>query len=162
MIKFVARLAQGSGNLYGFGLTESNLNRLEFNHEPIFFSFDYAGHPNLFGLIVYTGEFETPLDIAGSLETTAEAVVKYCVPFFDEERGVTPETLRFFLIARSVMEQLRSTPFWGFDTEIEITNPADQQLFFAGRDSQDIESYLQKAGLISSRTKRTHKGFGKL
>ena len=38
MIKFVAQLEQG--NLYGFGFTDTNLNRLEFNDEPIFFCFD--------------------------------------------------------------------------------------------------------------------------
>ena len=55
MFKFVSHLPEG--NLYGFGLTETNLNRLEFNNEPIFFDFGYAGHPELFGLILYFRQF---------------------------------------------------------------------------------------------------------
>jgi hypothetical protein len=66
MFKFVSGLEQG--NLYGFGLTEANLNRLEFNREPIFFDFGYANHPEIFGLILHTPEYKTPEDIAANIE----------------------------------------------------------------------------------------------
>jgi hypothetical protein len=87
--------------------------------------------------------------------------VRYAIPFFDAEDGVTPESLRFFPIARSVMQKFRSAPFWGFDVQVKITSPYDKQIFFAGRDEQDMEKYFQTHGLISPDTKRTYKGFGR-
>jgi hypothetical protein len=155
MIKFVAKMTEGS--MYGFGLTETNLNRMEFNQEPIFFDFGYTDHPELFGLILYMGECKEPEDIAAN----PEALEQRLVPFLNVEHGVTLDTLLILPIAESVMQEFRSTPFWGFSAQIEITHPADQQLVFAGRDEKDIEQYLQKTGLVSPRTKRTSKGFGK-
>ncbi|MHC5859565.1 hypothetical protein [Nostoc sp.] len=155
MFKFISKLTHG--NLYGFGLTEANLNRMEFNNEPIFFDFGYAGFPKLFGLILYTPEYKQPEDIAANVE----AVKKLCIPFLNLEQGVTPESLHFFPLASKVVNEFRSTPFWGYSTQVEITNPADQQIFFAGRDEQSIEGYFKKSGLISPQTQRTYKGFGK-
>jgi hypothetical protein len=156
MIKFVAAL-QGSGNLYGFGLSETNLNRLEFNDEPIFFDFGYTGHPELFGLILYFGEFEEPVEIAAN----ADAVNDRCIPFIDEKRGVTGETLRVFPIAKRIMRELRGTPLWSFQAKTQITNPNDMQMFFSGRTEHELEQYFLEKGLISPQTKRTYKGFGK-
>ena len=145
------------GKLYGFGLSEANLNRMEFNNEPIFFDFGYAGNSNLFGLILYLREFREPADIAASVDD----IRIFCLPFFDRERGVTPETLRVFPFARSIMQKFRDTPYWGFDTYIRIAHKSDMQMFFAGRDEKDIEQYLRGAGLISPETKRAYKGFEK-
>ncbi len=156
MIKFTASLQNG-GNLYGFGLTETNLNRLEFNNEPIFFDFGYAGTPKLFGLILYFGEFEAPEQIAANVDVVKEQ----CIPFFDETRGVTGETLRVFFLAKSVMQKMRNTPLWAFDAQIEITNPNDKQLIFAGRTEQELEEFFVQNGLARPRTKRTYKGFEK-
>lgn len=155
MIKFVAELPQGQ--MYGFGLTEANLNRLEFNNEPIFFDFGYAGHPKLFGLFSYLGKYQEPIDIAENIDAAREN----WIPFFDLERGITPETLRVFPIAWSIMEKFRSTPFWGFETQITIANPNDMQLIFSGRTGQEIEQYLQKGGLMGPQTKYSSRGFGK-
>jgi hypothetical protein len=155
MIKFVAKMAEGT--MYGFGLTETNLNRLEFNHEPIFFDFGYTDHPELFGLILYMGDFKKPEDIAANPKILEQRIV----PFLDAKHGVTPDKLVVLPIAQSVMQKFRTTPFWGFSAQTEITNPADQQLVFAGRDEEDIKRYLQTTGLISPETKHTSKGFGK-
>jgi hypothetical protein len=156
VIKFTA-LLQNGGNLYGFGLSEANLNRLEFNDEPIFFDFGYAGHPELFGLILYFGEFEEPAEIAAN----ADAVNDHCIPFIDEKRGVTAETLRVFPIAKRIMRELRGTPLWSFQAKIHITNPSDMQMFLSGRTEHELEQYFLEKGLISPQTKRTYKGFGK-
>lgn len=156
MIKFTGDLQNG-GTLYGFGLSEANLNRLEFNDEPIFFDFGYNGNPELFGLIFYLGEFKEPADIAAN----PDAVSQRCIPFLNERHGVTVETLRVFPVAKSIMQTFRSTPLWSFQAHIEITNPNDLQLFFSGRTEQELEQYFQNAGLIGSRTKRTYKGFEK-
>lgn len=154
MIKFTGAMQNG-GTLYGFGLSEGNLNRLEFNDEPIFFDFGYTGHPELFGLIFYMGEFGEPSDIAAN----PEEVGKRCIPFFDEAHGVTVESLRVFPIAKSIMQTLRSIPMWSFQAHIEITNSNDMQLFFSGRTEQELEQFFREKGLISSKTKRTYKGF---
>lgn len=152
MIKAVAELGS-DGWLYLFGLTEGNLNRMEFNREPIFFDFGYAGNPELFGLIHYFPEFDRPEDVK------VEQLERFCQALIDLERGVTFETLRFFPLARSVMEKFRSTPFWGLNAHIEIAKSGDRQIFFAGKDEQAIEEYFVKAGLVTPRTKRTYKGF---
>lgn len=156
MIKFTAALQNG-GTLYGFGLAEANLNRLEFNDEPIFFDFGYASHPEMFGLILYMGEFREPAEIAANPET----VGKRCIPLLDEKHGVTVETLRVFPIAKSIMETLRGIPLWSFQAHIEVTHPNDLQLFFSGRTEQELEQYFQDKGLVTPRTKRTYKGFGR-
>ncbi len=156
MIKFTASL-KPQGTLYGFGLSEANLNRLEFNSEPIFFDFGYCDRPDLFGLILYLEVFKTPEDIANNLET----VQLHCLPFINPDRGVTTETLRVFPIARNIMAKFRRSPYWGFETSVEITNPHDKQMFFAGTTEQNIEQYLQNGGFLSVKTKRTFKGFGK-
>ncbi len=128
MLKFTAQLQNGGnlygfglsetlqngGNLYGFGLSETNLNRLQFNDEPIFFDFGYAGHPKLFGLILYFDEFEKPEQIAANID----AVKERCIPFINQKHGVTGETLRVFPIAKSIMEKLRNTPLWSFDAAL--------------------------------------------
>lgn len=59
------------------------------------------------------------------------------------------------------MQKFREVPFWGFESQIEITNPQDKQLFFAGRTEQEIEDYLRGAGLIKPQTKQSYKGFGR-
>ncbi|MBN3949421.1 MAG: hypothetical protein HWQ38_24325 [Nostoc sp. NMS7] len=155
MIKFLAELQNG-GTLYGFGLAEANLNRLEFNNEPIFFDFEYAKHPELFGLILYFNEFEEPAEIAENIE----AVQERSIPFIDEEHGVNGDTLRVFPIAKRIMREMR-TPLWSFQTKATITNPNDMQMFFSGRTEHELEQYFLEKGLISPKTKRTYKGFGK-
>lgn len=152
MIKAIAEL-DSNGWLYLFGLTEGNLNRMEFNGEPIFFDFGYAGHLKLFGLIHYFPEFNRPEDIK------VEQLEGFCQAFVDLERNVTFETLRFFPLARSVMEKFRSTPFWGLNAYIEIAHSGDRQIFFAGQDEKAIEDYFVRAGLITPQTKRTSRGF---
>lgn len=156
MIRFTADL-QNSGTLYGFGLTETNLNRMQFNQEPIFFSFEYAGSPGLFGLILYMGQFNKPEDIKQNPLVVEEA----CTPFLLPERGVTFNSLRVFPIAQSVMEEFREKPFWSHQTRIEIGSKNDVQLFFAGPDEKSMSQFFQNAGLLSSKTKRMNKGFGK-
>ncbi|PHJ65022.1 hypothetical protein VF04_04360 [Nostoc linckia z7] len=155
MLKFTASLQNG-GTLYGFGLAESNLNRLEFNDEPIFFDFDYAGHPELFGLILYFGQFATPEEISAN----PDAVDNRCMPFIDEKYGVTGETLRVFPIAKSIMETMRNTHLYSFETKCEISNPNDIQLFFSGRTEQELADYFRKTGLVTQET-RQYKGFEK-
>lgn len=140
-----------------FGLTEGNLNRLQFNSEPIFFSFDYVGHPELFGLIVYLDEYATPEEVNADLER----VKLHALPFLDDAHGVTPETLRMFPIARSIMQEFRNTPYWAYKTAVPIWHPNDQQMFFAGKTEHDMAAYLEEAGLIGPTTKRTSKGFEK-
>jgi hypothetical protein len=154
LIKIVLDL-DADGVTYLFGLTETNLNRMEFNKEPIFFDFGYANHPELFALVHYFPEYDRPESI------NLEAIAPFSLPFFDSDRGVTPKTLRFFPIARSIMQKFRATPFWGFETKVAIAHPGDSQLFFAGRDEKAIEKYFQDAGLIAPETKRSTKGFGK-
>ena len=153
MIKLTADLDEGK--FYFFGLTEANLNRMEFNNEPIFFDFGYVGHPELFGLIFFMGEFASPIEIAQN----PEAVERYVTPFLDECRGITFESIRVFPISQNIMRQLR-VRYWGSETAIAIAHPKDRQMFFAGRDELDIESYFRKAGLITKQTKRMSKGFG--
>ena len=156
MIKFMGELTTG-GNLYGFGLTEVNLNRLEFNAEPLLFDFGFAGHPELFCLIIYVGDrFNTPEDAAANINVVKE----YCLPYLNESQGITPESLRMFPITRTVMEKFRSTPFWGFDCHIQITHPNDMQLIFAGPDERSIGKYLRKSGLFVD-TDIPPQGFGK-
>lgn len=152
MIKFTGPMENG-GTLYGFGLSESNLNRLVFNEEPIFFSFDYAGHPHLFGLILY---FDCPTPEELNIETVQDA----CLPFLLTERGVTVDTLRVISLTKSIVNKFRETPYWQFNTKILITHPEDIQMVFAGPDEQAIEKYMRQSGLISPKTKRISKGFG--
>jgi hypothetical protein len=152
MIKFTGRIDKG-GTLYGFGLSEANLNRLVFNREPIFFSFDYAGLPHLFGLILY---FDCPTPEELNLEVVQQA----CLPFLSPEHGVTVNTLRVMALTKSIVDQFRATPFWQHSTKILIAHPEDVQMIFAGPDEQAIEEYMRDAGFIGPKTKRISKGFG--
>jgi hypothetical protein len=145
VIKFTTKLDQG-GHLYRFGLSETDLNRLEFNKEPIFFDFGYAGYPHLFGVILYMSEYEEPENVLPSMEQ----IKARCLPLFEAEQGVTLETLRVFLIARSILSRCRSTFFHGFSVAIEISHPQDKQVFFAGRTDEEIAACLVKEGLLSS------------
>lgn len=157
MIKFVAG-REGGGNVYGFGLSEANLNRMEFNDEPVFFDFGYAGRSDLFGLFVYCRECPTPESIQANLAAVVET---YVLPFFDEQRGVTPETLVFFPIAQNVMLKFRQTPYWAYDLHIKIADPRDIQMIFSGPDEEAMRRYFSQTGLINPKTKQTFKGFGK-
>ncbi|MFN6572399.1 MAG: hypothetical protein RMY31_035400 [Dendronalium sp. ChiSLP03b] len=130
---------------------------MQFNDEPIFFDFGYAGYPKLFGLILYFGEFETPEQIAANID----AVKQRCIPFINQKYGVTGQTLRVFPLAKNVMDKLRNTPLWAFDTQIEIANPNDKQLIFAGRTEQELEEFFVQSGFAKPQTKRTYKGFRK-
>ena len=154
MIKFVAQLEQG--NLYGFGFTDTNLNRLEFNDEPIFFCFDYAGHPELFGLILYMGEFQNPID----LQQNMDALIPLRNFFVNPTKGITTDTLLVFPIVRSVMQKFREKPFWALETHTMVTTPGDKQMFFCGTDDQTMTAYFREAGFITSQTRQTKKGFG--
>ncbi len=59
------------------------------------------------------------------------------------------------------MEKLRNTPLWSFDAQIEITDPNDKQLIFAGRTEQELEEFFVQSGFVKPQTKRIYKGFGK-
>jgi hypothetical protein len=155
MIKFCLQM-ESNATLYGFGLTEANLNRIEFNKEPIFFNFDYAGHPNLWGLILFLERYGKAEAIKADLGNVALS----CERFLDERRGVTLDTLRVFPFGRDVMDEFRRTNYWAFATTVNVTDAKDQQLFFAGPDENAIEEYMQRAGLLGKKTKRTTKGFG--
>lgn len=156
MLKCVAELKDG-GNLYVFGLSETNLNRLQFNQEPIFFDFGYMGNPNLFGLILYFDAFNEPIEILANPDVVSEC----CAPFINEKHGVNGNTLRVFPIAKRIMGEFRTTQFWAFKTQVEITHPNDVQLFFSGRTEEEIEQHFRDKGLITAQTKKTYKGFGK-
>jgi hypothetical protein len=153
MIKFTGSIDDG-GTLYGFGLTEANLNRLVFNQEPIFFDFGYAGLPHLFGLILY---FDCPAPEDLSLETVQAAVI----PFLDSARGVTVNTLRLMALTKSIVDQFRAVPFWQHSTKIAIAHENDVEMIFSGPDEGAIEKYFVDTGLVTQKTKRTTKGFGK-
>ncbi|MEH2135405.1 hypothetical protein [Nostoc sp.] len=155
MLKLTAKL-KNSGTLYCFGLSETNLNRLEFNNEPIFFDFDYAGHSDLFGLILYFDEFKEPTEIAAN----PHAVERRCIPFLNEKHNVTEKTLRVFPIAQNIMKTLRSKPLWSFQSKTQIANPDDIQLFLSARTEQELEQYFRREGFISPQTKE-YKGFRK-
>lgn len=153
MYKFTGEMDQGT--LYGFGFSEVNLNRLEFNREPILFDFGYAGVPDVFGLILYV-DFKDPEEAVANMEAVKAAALPYLKP----DAGITVNTLRMFPIVRSVMQQFRAVPFWGFDVAIPISNPADKQLFFAARDEQAIREYLV-TNVIPKTPKPQFRGFGK-
>lgn len=144
MIKFTAELGRG-GHLFGFGLSETDLNRLEFNKEPIIFDFGYIDQPHLIGLILYMGQYEEPDD---DITPTLDELKAATSPFLDNHQGITAETLRIFYIAHSILYQWRKTPFWGFETAVEITHPNDRQLFAAGRTDEEIIDYLVESGLL--------------
>lgn len=154
MIKFTAELFNG-GTLYGFGLSEANLNRMEFNHEPIFFDFGYAKMSNLFGLILYLDKYATPEEILDNFEE----IRKLQLPFLNMPRGVTPETLIIFPMARNIMARLRKEKFWCFETNVNIKSAHDKQIFLAARTEQEIEKFFLDAGFITKHTKRSQKGF---
>jgi hypothetical protein len=154
MIKTIARKPDG-GTLYMFGFSETNLNRMEFNNEPIFFDFGYIDRPDLFGLIHFFPGFKSP-DAAdfSEIAATAKAVL-------NSDRGVTAETLRFFVLSQNIMDEFRKTSFWGHETRISITHVNDSQIFFAAPTEQDIERYFIQNELIGPRTEQSHKGFGR-
>lgn len=143
MLKFTAQ-QEGGGTLYGFGLSETDLNRLEFNQETIFFEFDYAGQPNKCGLIAYLGDYETPEDIAANLEQVRKAVALS----FGAPSNALPGNLHLFPIARSVMQRFRQEPFWAFTTNLQISNSKDSQMFFSATTEAQMRKYLADAGLI--------------
>jgi hypothetical protein len=155
MIKITAKKGD-TGSAYLFGLSEVNLNRLEFNQEPILFSFDYAGFPQTFGLVVYLPEM-TESNWEG---LDMEALERKCVQYMSTEAGITPDTLRIFVLSRPVMQRLRTEPFWGYETHINIGDPKDVQLFFAGRTEAEIEAYFIEHGFIAPRKDSSPKGFG--
>lgn len=129
--------------MYGFGLTESDLNRLEFNREAIFFDFGYAGHPELFGLVFYL-DVEYPIEVIQNVEQ----IEQRCSSYLDPIKGITVDSLRVFPLVRSIVSKFRYTPYWAFETHIEITHPEDQQVFFAGRDERDIKHLIRSTGLV--------------
>lgn len=155
MIRFVTQLAQG--RLYGFGLSEVSLNRLEFNNELIVFSFHYAGLPQLFGVILYMEMFKEPADIFQNPAIVASC----CLPLLDPERGITLDSLRAFPMAQSVMKKLREKPGYGLESHIEISKPGDKQVFLAGRDEEDIKKHIVDGGYIPTHYKNVGKGFWK-
>ncbi|MDX2215462.1 MAG: hypothetical protein SFY66_19520 [Oculatellaceae cyanobacterium bins.114] len=110
MIKFTAQKEDG-GTLYGFGLSEANLNRLQFNDEPIFFDFGYANHPNLFGLIMYCHEYSTPEAIAMARDNEKLLqLIDESQKFLKQKLGeaivadASTETLSYFMEACRAME----------------------------------------------------------
>jgi hypothetical protein len=154
MLKAVASLKSG-GNLYAFGLSESDLNRLQFYNESIFFDFSFARQPQLFGLIVYFWQFEKPEDVLVNFDIVNEK----CTSFFNESRGVTADTLCVFPFARKTLSDIRATPFWALQTRVQITHPGDIQTFFSGQTEDAIEKHFRDAGWINSQTQQTYKGF---
>lgn len=159
MIKFVSRMEEGV--LYGFGLTEANLNRLEFNGEPIIFSFDYADLPDIYGIFFFAPYARTPEEIAAN----PDLVTTYCESVL-KENSIPAIAVRAFPIATSIMAKFRETPYFGFPMNLPISNPQDQQLIFAGPDERAIERYLREsAGLTIVKTihqtkRQGGKGFG--
>jgi hypothetical protein len=154
MIKTIAHKPDG-GMVYMFGFSEANLNRMEFNREPIFFDFGYADRPDLFGLIHFFPGFKSPEDSDfREIEATAKATL-------NPDRGVTMETLRFFVLGQKIMGEFRQTPFWGHETHVEIGHPNDSQILFAARTEEDVERYFVQNGLIGPKTARSCKGFGR-
>ena len=133
----------GAGRLYGFGLTETDLNRMEFNQEALFFDFGYVGAPGLHGLILYMDAFATAEDIAQDI---AE-IERQKAGFLKEHGAITPDSLRVFPLARNAMQQFRAVPFWAYGTQFELLHPDDRQMFFSGRDDQAIKEYLMAGGL---------------
>lgn len=138
MIKFLAPLTQG--HLYGFGLVEAELNRLEYEREPIIFDFGFAKKPKIIGLIEYLPQFTTPEDIAANID----AVQKYCLRL----RGRMNKNLRFFPISQGIMQTLRNKPYWGFECQVEIASPGDRQLLFAGKDEEEIKKYFEQGNFV--------------
>ncbi|HEY9764610.1 MAG TPA: hypothetical protein V6D07_18935 [Trichocoleus sp.] len=156
MIKFYAPM--NKGELFGFGLSETNLNRMEFNGEDVFFSFDFAGHPDVYGLVIFVEEYNDAEEMAQNIDAIKE---RYCLNYLeDKELGLTSENLRIFCFTKNVMEKFRSTPYWGFETNIPIKSNNDMQIFFSGPDEKSIEKYLVSAGLTTVKPKRSPKGFG--
>ncbi len=155
MLKFKAELAQGGGHLYVFAFSEANLNRLEFNREAIFFDFGYAGHPDLYGLIMYFGQFKDPAEVAENIDVIRQS----CVQFVDFNSNITVDTLRLFALPRSILEEFRETPYWGYNMKFEIGHPKDEQIFFSGPTEDAIEGYLKDSGLDFG-PRKPYPGFG--
>lgn len=147
MIKLLGK--KEKGNVFLFGLSEGNLNRLEFNQEPIFFDFGYAKAPHLYGLIIHNKEYQTPKDIGKDPSFLIESVQRY----YDKSKGVTPDTLHIFPIVKIVLEKLRSTPFWAEQANCPILTPFDSQMFFSGRTEEEIKEYFLEHKLINNSTK---------
>lgn len=151
MLKFIAETPDA--RLYGFGLTETDLNRLEFNQEPLLFDFKHIDRPDLFGAITYLPEYLTPEDMLSRFAkpTSLTAFKQECLDKL-ERRGIYPfekpaplDKLILFPVCRSVFQTLRSRPFWAFDCNTPVTCPSDKQMFFAARDEKAITEYLESA-----------------
>jgi hypothetical protein len=153
MIKITIPSRHG-GTAFIFGLTEVNLNRLQFNQEPIFFDFGYIDRPDLYGLI-----FHVP-GVEKLSEVDPDILYQIVAPFLS--KTVTKSNLKVFAITEGIMARMRQTPFWGFKYAAQITAPQDSQLIFAASDNAAIERYFQEQGFIGPKTKRTVdlRGFG--
>ena len=153
MLKFVIR--GKDRDTYGFGLSEANMNRLQFNHEPIFFDYAFAGTPNVYGLILCMYDFPEPEDIIAC----PEAVNHLAIPYLNHR--VTFDNLRVFPVCRSVTDKLKEDPTYCFAVDCPILKPGDRQVFFAGRTEEEMEQYFSDIGLITAKTKKYKpKGFG--
>jgi hypothetical protein len=152
----IALLGDGidGGRVFTFGFTDVDLNRIEFNKEPILIDFGFAGCPDLFGFIHYFPEF------AEAEEIDLAIVAQSTKAILSTNPNVTIDRLYVFPFARNAMEKFRNTPFFGFPTQVPITHPKDQQFFFAGSTEQAIESHLAQHGLIAPNTPRTKQGRG--
>lgn len=143
MIKFLAHKPDGS-KVFGFGFSETNMERLKFNREPIFFDFSDLDTPGYFGLVVYQDEFDEE-----ELQNAAASIL-------NPSRGVTVETLRAFVLPESAYAQMLNG--LGFSLNVKIESPGDTEIFFAGKNEQQMQELLQ--AFIGSKTKFTSKGFG--
>lgn len=153
MIKITIPNRHG-GTVFIFGLTEVNLNRLQFNNEPILFDFGYIDRPDLYGLI-----FHVP-GVESLSEVDPEILHQSVAPFLS--KTVTRSNLKVFAVTEGVVARMRQTPFWGFKYTAPITAPQDSQLIFAASDNAAIEQYFQEKGFIGPKTRRVvePRGFG--
>lgn len=146
--------SEHSGTIFIFGLTKVNLNRLQFNQEPIFFDFGYIDRPDLYGLIFHVPGIENLSEVDPNILHQSAA------PFLS--KTVTRSNLKVFAITEGVMTRMRKTDFWGFRYTAPITGPQDSQLIFAASDNAAIEQYFQEKRFIGPKTKRVVdlRGFG--
>lgn len=147
MIRFAANTV--TGRLYGFGLTEANLNRLQFNREFIFIDFATMDTPGYFGLIVHQ-------DVESPHQVDLDLLQPFVAMVLDEKRGVTVDSLRAFVLDSGTIAKLRKCQ--PFTTNVEISKPDDIQMFFWGRTEDEIK--LALADFIGPSTRKTRKGFG--
>lgn len=133
-----------SGDIYLFGLSETDLNRMEFNKESILFNFGYVNRPDLYGAVLYLNQFFNWAEAVEDLK----AVYYEITNLYDKKQGINAQTLKPFIITRDILRKLRNTPFWTFKTHLKSTKSNDVQMFFAADDEVSMMERFRKEGLI--------------